>query len=65
VAVDVHGERAAARSYVDAVLMSRRGTTVADAVGIYDDRFVRTDSGWRIDERRFTMVRHETRRADG
>jgi 3-phenylpropionate/cinnamic acid dioxygenase small subunit len=50
-------DRVAARSYVDAVLMvadSRRGV---QAIGIYDDELVRSDDGWRIARRRFTLVR--------
>ena len=50
------GDGVAARSYVDAIVMmpdNERGTR---AVGYYDDALVRTDDGWKIARRRFTMV---------
>jgi 3-phenylpropionate/cinnamic acid dioxygenase small subunit len=50
-------DRVAARSYVDAVLMLADGTRGVHAIGFYDDELVRTDDGWRIARRRFTMVR--------
>ena len=49
---------AVARTYVDAILMSKEiGGGVNQAVGYYDDELVRSDGGWRIKNRRFTMVR--------
>lgn len=56
IAVTVDGNTAEARSYVDAVLMSADGTTGLNPHGFYDDSLVRTDDGWRIAHRRFTMV---------
>lgn len=52
----VDGDRATARAYVDAVIMSRDNTSGVNAAGFYDDELVRTDSGWRISRRRFTTV---------
>jgi SnoaL-like domain len=51
--IDVDGDRATARSYVHAVLMLIPGdaTNWIDAVGHYDDVFVRTADGWRIRRR--------------
>jgi 3-phenylpropionate/cinnamic acid dioxygenase small subunit len=46
----------AARSYVDAVVMGPGNKTGSEAVGYYDDDLVRTDEGWKIARRRFTMV---------
>jgi 3-phenylpropionate/cinnamic acid dioxygenase small subunit len=56
VAVTVDGDEAEARSYVDAVIMAPDGGSGVNAVGFYDDRLRRTGDGWRIAERRFTMV---------
>ena len=51
--IAVDGDRATARSYVHAVLMlqSDDSTNWVDALGHYDDVFVRTQGGWRIRER--------------
>jgi len=46
----------AARSYVDALVMFADNQSGTRAVGYYDDQLVRTDSGWRIAARHFTMV---------
>ncbi len=53
IAVDEAGDRATARSYVQAVLMLQPNdsTNWVDALGHYDDVFVRTPDGWRIKER--------------
>jgi 3-phenylpropionate/cinnamic acid dioxygenase small subunit len=56
-AVASEGETVTARSYVDALILgpdSRRGV---QAQGYYDDVVVRTDDGWKIARRRYTMVR--------
>jgi hypothetical protein len=52
-AIHVEGDRATVRSYVQAVLMLRPGdsTNWVDALGHYDDVFVRTPDGWRIKQR--------------
>jgi 3-phenylpropionate/cinnamic acid dioxygenase small subunit len=54
--VDVDGDAARARCYVDAVVMGADNQTGVRAVGIYDDELVRTADGWRIARRRFTSV---------
>jgi 3-phenylpropionate/cinnamic acid dioxygenase small subunit len=57
IAIEAEGEgRARASSYVDAVLMNGDNTSGMRAVGFYDDELVRTDEGWRIARRRYTMV---------
>lgn len=49
---------AAARSYVDAILMPGIGSgEMVEAAGIYDDRLARVAGQWRIRSRRFTLVR--------
>ncbi|MGW3652998.1 nuclear transport factor 2 family protein [Streptomyces sp. NPDC000878] len=55
-AVSGEGDRATARSYVDALLMSPDGRTGTRAVGYYDDNLVRTDESWKIARRQFVMV---------
>jgi 3-phenylpropionate/cinnamic acid dioxygenase small subunit len=45
-----------ARSYVDALVMFADNTSGTRAVGYYDDECVRTDDGWKIAKRCFTMV---------
>ena len=47
---------ASARSYVDALIMGPEGGGGVRATGFYDDELVRTDDGWQIARRRFTMV---------
>ena len=51
--IAVDGDRATVRSYVQAVLMLQPNdsTNWVDALGHYDDVFVRTPDGWRISER--------------
>jgi uncharacterized protein (TIGR02246 family) len=56
-AISAHVDGATARSYVDAILMAVDGESGMNAVGFYDDRLVRTDGGWRIAHRSYTMVR--------
>ena len=55
----IDGDRARARCYVDALVLSRDGRGGAHAVGWYDDELVRSAAGWRITRRRFTTVRVE------
>ncbi|MBV9952734.1 MAG: nuclear transport factor 2 family protein [Acidimicrobiia bacterium] len=59
-AITVDGDTATARTYVDAVLMARDGRPGLNPIGFYDDELVRTDDGWRIAARRFTMVHLRT-----
>jgi 3-phenylpropionate/cinnamic acid dioxygenase small subunit len=56
IAISVDGDRATARTYVDALLMTGDGVSGLNPTGFYDDELVRTDDGWRIAQRRFTMV---------
>jgi hypothetical protein len=51
--IDVDGNTATARTYVNAVLMLTPddGANWVEAVGHYDDELVRTDDGWRISRR--------------
>lgn len=55
--VSVDGDEAAARTYIDAWIMSVDGASGINALGIYDDELVRTDDGWRIARRTLTSVR--------
>jgi uncharacterized protein (TIGR02246 family) len=57
IAVHLDGDRATARSYVDAMVLGRGGRGGANSLGYYDDRLVRTEDGWRIAERSHTGVR--------
>lgn len=59
VRIDVDGDEARARSAVTAwhwATGNDRGTADFVAVGVYEDRFVRTDAGWRITYRRFGPI---------
>ena len=51
--VRVDGDRATSTSYIRAIHFSAPGRPVQhwDFVGIYDDRWLRTDAGWRITHR--------------
>ena len=55
--ITVHGDRAEARTYVDALILAQDNDSGVNAVGFYDDELVRTTNGWRITKRRFTPVR--------
>ena len=54
--VDVNGDAATARTYVDALILGPDGSGV-NAIGYYDDELARTGDGWRISKRTFTSVR--------
>ena len=54
--VDVNGDSATARTYVDALILGPDGSGV-NAIGFYDDELVRTADGWRISKRTFSSVR--------
>lgn len=56
-AITVHGDTAAARTYVDALIMTGDNQAGVNGIGFYDDELVRTADGWRIARRRFTAVR--------
>jgi 3-phenylpropionate/cinnamic acid dioxygenase small subunit len=45
-----------ARSYVDAIVLGPDNRTGVEATGFYDDEFARTEDGWKIARRTFTMV---------
>ena len=55
-AVSPSGDGVTARSYVDAIVMGPDDRTGTRAVGFYEDELVKTDAGWKIARRRFTMV---------
>ena len=55
----VDGDRAQARTYVDALIMAPDNASGVNAIGFYDDELVR-DAGWRVARRRFTTVRVTT-----
>lgn len=52
-AIAVDGDRATARSYVDALLMSADGDSGVNAIGFYDDELVHAEGSWKIARRRF------------
>ena len=58
--ISVDGDKATARSYVDAVLMAADGLSGLNPRGIYEDRLVRTAAGWRIIHRHYIMVHFGT-----
>lgn len=58
--ITVAGDKAAARTYVDAVILVADNTSGVNAIGFYDDEVVRTKDGWRVARRRFTPVRVTT-----
>ena len=53
--VDIDGDVATVRTYVDALILFEGGGV--NPVGYYDDHVVRTDDGWRIARRTYTSVR--------
>ena len=55
--VAADGDAVTARSYVDAIVLGPDNVRGAQVDGFYDDVVVRTDDGWKIARRRFTMVR--------
>ncbi|MEY8018671.1 MULTISPECIES: nuclear transport factor 2 family protein [Mycobacterium] len=59
-AITLDGDKAMARTYVDALIMFGDNQSGANGIGFYDDEIVRTPDGWRIARRRFTAVRVAT-----
>lgn len=59
-AIEVDGDSARARTYVDGLIFGPDNLSAVNAVGFYDDELVRTADGWRIATRRFTAVRVST-----
>lgn len=61
--ITLDGDRATARTYVDALIMAGdntsgvAGVAGVNGIGFYDDEVVRIQDGWRIARRRFTVVR--------
>lgn len=55
--IDVEGDEARARTYVDAWIMASDSDSGINAIGFYDDELIRTGEGWRIARRMFTQVR--------
>ncbi|HKV19245.1 MAG TPA: nuclear transport factor 2 family protein [Mycobacterium sp.] len=55
-AIDVDGDTATMRTYVDALILLEDGSG-ANPVGYYDDHAVRTRDGWRLVRRSYTSVR--------
>jgi hypothetical protein len=57
--IAVDGDRATARSYVHAALMTVPGDSASwvEALGHYDDELVRTSDGWRIARRTTHIAR--------
>lgn len=55
-AIEVDGNSATSRAYVDGLILSPDNTSGVNATGFYDDELERTDAGWRIRRRRFTVV---------
>ena len=53
------GDGVVARCYVDALVLGPDNGAGVRAAGWYDDELIRTDDGWRITRRRFTLVRQE------
>jgi 3-phenylpropionate/cinnamic acid dioxygenase small subunit len=51
------GATAFARSYVDNENLVPDGATGIHTTGFYDDELVKTVAGWKISQRRFTLVR--------
>lgn len=54
-AVDIDGDAATVRTYVDALILFEGGGV--NPIGYYDDHTVRTGDGWRIARRTYTSVR--------
>lgn len=59
-AITLDGDKAVARTYVDALIMFSDNQSGANGIGFYDDEIARTPDGWRIARRRFTPVRVAT-----
>ncbi|WP_416979651.1 nuclear transport factor 2 family protein [Streptomyces sp. T028] len=54
--VTLDGDTATARSYCDALVLGPDNDGGMQASGCFDDDLVRTDQGWRITHRRYTLV---------
>jgi 3-phenylpropionate/cinnamic acid dioxygenase small subunit len=58
-AIEVDGDTATARCYVDSLNLTPDGQSGIQTVGFYDDDLVRTADGWRISRRAFTPVLYQ------
>lgn len=56
-AITIEGNRARARTYVDAIVFGPGGWGGAQTIGYYDDELVYSAEGWQIVRRRFINVR--------
>ncbi|WP_431238274.1 nuclear transport factor 2 family protein [Mycolicibacterium aichiense] len=56
IVIDLQGDQATTRCYVDAWIMAADNNSGVNARGFYDDEIVRSDAGWRIARRTFTTV---------
>lgn len=54
--IDIDGDTAQVRTYVDALILAEDGAG-ANPAGFYDDHVVHTDDGWRISRRKYSSVR--------
>ncbi len=56
-AITIEGNKARARTYVDAMVLGPGGWGGAQSIGYYDDELVQTAAGWKIARRRYIPVR--------
>ena len=54
--INIDGDRATARTYVDALVFGPGGLGGAHAIGYYDDELVRRPDGWQITRRCHTSI---------
>ena len=55
--IAIEGDKAEARTYVDALIMMSDSNSGVNAAGFYDDELIRGDDGWRVARRQFIQVR--------
>lgn len=55
--IDITGDKASSRTYVDALVTGPKGIGGAQTLGYYDDSWRRCDDGWKITARHFVPVR--------
>lgn len=55
--INIEGQQAWSRTYVDAVVLGPGGWGGANTIGYYDDELVHGIAGWQIARRRYTGVR--------
>ena len=59
ITLEAGGDGARGRVYVDALLMSSKGTLGMRAVGWYDDEYARVAGSWKLRKRKFQLVLNE------